>query len=141
MRSGARSGSDGSSSVEAGRRVGTSVKSRLAQPPGSKACSAPYDLQYARAGLGALARACFKPTTQARDTDGIVCMEQQWLWAARTTSSRRKPSDSDRDEPSCVSVIRRNRAYCDVPISTEKYPKSCAVIRDSAHRQNRHHRK
>ena len=68
MRSGARSGSDGSSSVEAGRRVGTSVKSRLAQPPRSKACSAPCDLRYARAGLGA----SFKPTTRARDTDGMV---------------------------------------------------------------------
>ena len=33
MRSGARSGSDGSTSVEAGRRVGASMKSRLAQPP------------------------------------------------------------------------------------------------------------
>ena len=33
MRSGARSGSDGSTSVEVGRRVGASVKSRLAQPP------------------------------------------------------------------------------------------------------------
>ena len=27
---------------------------------------------------------------------------EQWLWAERTTSNRRKPSDSDRDVPSCV---------------------------------------
>ena len=33
MGSGARSGSDGPTSVEAGRRVGASMKSRLAQPP------------------------------------------------------------------------------------------------------------
>ena len=26
---------------------------------------------------------------------------EQWLWADRTTSNRRKPSDSDRDVPSC----------------------------------------
>ena len=68
MRSGARSGSDGSSSVEAGRLVGTLVKSRLAQPPRSKACSAPCDLRYAHAGLGA----SFKPTAQACDTDGMA---------------------------------------------------------------------
>ena len=68
MRFGARSGSDGSSSVEAGRQVGTSVKSRLAQPPRSKAHSAPCALRYARAGLDA----SFKPTTQARDTDGMA---------------------------------------------------------------------
>ena len=33
MRSGALFGSDGSTSVEAGRRVGASMKPRLAQPP------------------------------------------------------------------------------------------------------------
>ena len=27
---------------------------------------------------------------------------EQWLWAERTTSNRRKSSDSDRDVPSCV---------------------------------------
>ena len=27
---------------------------------------------------------------------------EQWLWAERTTSNRRKPNDSDRGAPSCV---------------------------------------
>ena len=96
MGSGARSGSDGSNSVETGRRVGTSVKWRLVQPPRSKACSAPCDLRYARAEVGA----SFKPTTQARDTDWDGM--EQWLWAGRKTSNRRKPNDSDRDVPSFV---------------------------------------
>ena len=49
--------------VEEGRRAGTSVKRRLAQPSRSKARSAPCSLRCARAGF----RASFKPTTQARD--------------------------------------------------------------------------
>ena len=44
------------------------LERRLAQPPRSKVCSAPCDLRYARAGLGA----GFKKTTQARETDGMV---------------------------------------------------------------------
>ena len=99
MRSGARSGSDEPSSVEAGLRVGTSVKWRLAQPPRSKACSAPCDLRYARAGLCA----SFKPTNYPSARYGWGDMEKWlWLWAERTTSNRRKPSDCGRDVPSCV---------------------------------------
>ena len=60
---------DGSTSVEVGRRVGTSVKSRLAQPPRIvDVFDALRPSRYARAGLGAI----FKPTTQARDTDGMA---------------------------------------------------------------------
>ena len=96
MRSGARSGSDGSTSVEAGRRVGASVKSRLAQPPRI------VDV------FGAL-----RPSVRARwvwrelyanypsarhGWDGA----EQWPWADRSISNRRKPRDSDRDVPSCV---------------------------------------
>ena len=96
MRSGARSGSDGSTSVEAGRRVGTSVKSRLAQPPGIVGV------------FGAL-----RPSVRARwawrelyanypsgrhGWDGA----KQWPWADRSISNRRKPSDSGRDVPFCV---------------------------------------
>ena len=96
MRSGARSGSDGSTSVEAGRRVGASMKSRLAQPPRIVGV------------FGAL-----RPSVRARwvwrelyanypsarhGWDGA----EQWPWADRSISNRRKPRDSDRDVPSCV---------------------------------------
>ena len=96
MRSGARSGSDGSTSVEAGRRVGASMKPRLAQPPRI------VDV------FGAL-----RPSVRARwvwrelyanypsarhGWDGA----EQWPWADRSISNRRKPRDSDRDVPSCV---------------------------------------
>ena len=96
MRSGARSGSDGSTSVEAGRRVGASVKPRLAQPPRI------VDV------FGAL-----RPSVRARwvwrelyanypsarrGWDGA----EQWPWADRSISNRRKPRNPDRDVPSCV---------------------------------------
>jgi len=98
MRSGARSGSGGSSSVEAGRRVGTSAKWRLAQPPRSKACSAPCDLRYARVGFSA----SFKPTTQARDTDGVVWSNGCGLNAQPPTDARQTTLRvPDRDVPSC----------------------------------------
>ena len=84
MRSGARSGSDGSSSVEAGRRVGTSVKWRLlAQPPGSEACSTPRDLQYTLAE----ADASFKSAIQSRGTDGMV-------WCNGRGQVARSPTDA-----------------------------------------------
>ena len=94
MRSGARSGSDGSSLVEAGRQVGTPVKWRLAEPPRSKVCSAPCDFRYVRAGFGG---ASFKPTTQAHDTDGMV-----WSNGCGLTCRSRKRSDKNG-----VSMSRR----------------------------------
>ena len=108
MRSGAPSGSDGSTSI------GTSVKSRLAQPPRIVGV------------FGAL-----RPSVRARWTwremsanypsarHGLDGMEQ-WLWAERKTSNRRKPRGSDRAVPPFVVTYPCPAA--------KKYPKSRAVI-------------
>ena len=75
MRSGAPSGSDGSTSVEAGRWVGSSVFGEVTARP------TPQDRRRVRRlatfgtralDLARAAGASFKPTTQARDTDGMV---------------------------------------------------------------------
>ena len=94
MRSGARSGSDGSTSVEAGRRVGASVKSRLAQPPRIVDV---FDALRPSVRARWVWRELYANYPSARHGwDGA----EQWPWADRSISNRRKPRDSDRDVPS-----------------------------------------
>ena len=96
MRSGARSGSDGSTSVEAGRRVGASMKSRLAQPPRIVDV---FDALRPSVRARWVWRELYANYPSARHGwDGA----EQWPWADRSISNRRKPRDSDRDVPSCV---------------------------------------
>ena len=96
MRSGARSSSDGSTSVEAGRRVGASVKSRLAQPPRIVDV---FDALRPSVRARWVWRELYANYPSARHgCDGA----EQWPWADRSISNRRKPRDSDRDVPSCV---------------------------------------
>ena len=54
----------------------------------------------------------------------------QWLWAERKTSNRRKPSDSDRDVPSCVvtyqvpivSYKKKSRSVCSCVLRARPAP-------------------
>ena len=50
-----------------------------------------------------LARALSQLPKRATRMGWYLGMEQ-WLWAERITSNRRKPSDSDRDAQSCVAT-------------------------------------
>ena len=96
MRSGARSGSDGSTSVEEGRRVGASMKPRLAQPPRIVGV---FGALRPSARARWVWRELYANYPSARHGwDGA----KQWPWADRSISNRRKPRDSDRDVPSCV---------------------------------------
>jgi len=115
-----------------GRHFGEVVAARPPPPaPRPKACSAPCDLRCARAGLGA----SFKPTTQARDdADGDDM--GKWLWAERTISNRRKPSDSDRDVHTkfFTSKVRKVNTLHDV-IQSESFtrkPRRNELFRSAA---------
>ena len=117
MRSGARSGSDGSTSVEAGRRVGASVKSRLAQPPRIVDV---FDALRPSVRARWVWRELYANYPSARHGwDGA----EQWPWADRSISNRRKPRDSDRDVPSCV--VTYPHPPKNIPPNPVAYPVPC----------------
>ena len=100
MRSGARSGSDGSTSVEAGRQVGTSVKSRLKHtwPPISK--PSPHgalpespgfksvkSTSYLGTHIAAGSCVSSSPGCEFRDMQSAMCMYFPFLQVIKTLNS------------------------------------------------------